>query len=91
MRVRFTCREEDGVFIKFPSFTVPSDMPESKVVTYARGLMFEAGYVPDTPHAVYTSEDGRDWKCIRTEGDVYSTWEGDDGILLTGLPRPDKV
>ena len=56
IRVRVTVMEEDGLPIVLTSSSVPANMPESKIITYARGMMFEAGYVQSVSYTVCTTD-----------------------------------
>ena len=56
IRVRVTVMEEDGWPIVLTLSSVPANMPESKIITYSRGMMFEAGYDRDIGYTVCTTD-----------------------------------
>ena len=56
IRVRVAVMEEDGEIIILTLSSVPANMPESKIITYARGMMFEAGYDRDIGYTVCTTD-----------------------------------
>lgn len=56
IRVRVSVMEKDGEIIVLTLSSVPANMPESKIITYARGMMFEAGYVQPVSYTVCTTD-----------------------------------
>ena len=68
MQVYFAVEVEEGNLHKSQGTFVPSTMPRHKVITYVHGLMFEEGWCPDTPHAIYGKDDlGGTYECIYVE------------------------